>query len=58
MIERIPEIRETEPYIDFVDSKSFIFDNFHIMSGGFTPSIQDTIIKILLNLLEGIKFKR
>lgn len=35
-----------------------IIDNFHIKSGGFTTSIQETIIKVLLNLLEAIKFIR
>lgn len=58
MIERIPEIRETEAYIDFVKHKSIIIDNFHVKSGGFTSSIQEIIIRVLLNLLETIKFTR
>ena len=56
MIERCPEIRDTEAYIEFVKAKNLIIDNFHVKSGGFTTSIQETVIRVLLYALESIKF--
>lgn len=55
LFERNPNIRSTELYKRFVTSKSTIFDNFHV-GAGFTQSIQDTVMEILLELIEISKF--
>jgi hypothetical protein len=55
LFERSPNIRSTTLFKKFITSKKVIFDGFNI-GGAFGQSIQNTVLGVLLQLIEITKY--
>ena len=55
LLEKIPEQIYTGAFIDFLIAKCSIIDNFHVKSTIETETTHNTIIRVLLYLIEDFK---
>ena len=55
LLEKIPEQIYTQAFVNFLIAKISIIDNFHVKSTIETETTHNTIIRVLLNLIEDLK---